>query len=98
MFAILDLLNTVVNIYLFVLFASAILSWLVAFGVVNRYDRAVVTIGDVFYRLTNPILAPIRRILPPLGGMDFSPLVAMLLLNFLRNFVLEMFGRLAMHY
>lgn len=85
------LIDTVIEIYVWILIASAILSWLVAFGVVNTYNRFVNTIGEVLYRLTEPALRPIRSFLPNLGGIDLSPLVLILLLFFLRNLLYEYF-------
>lgn len=82
LFSILDLL---INIYIWILIGSAVLSWLVAFNVVNTSNRIVYMIGDFLYRATEPALAPIRRILPNLGGIDISPMILILLLIFLRN-------------
>jgi len=83
------LINTVVNLYIWVLIASAVLSWLVAFNVLNTSNRFVYAAGDVLYRVTEPALRPIRRILPNLGGIDVSPVVLILLLIFLRNLLFE---------
>lgn len=85
------LIDTVIEIYVWILIASAILSWLVAFGVVNTYNRFINTVGEVLYRLTEPALRPIRSFLPNLGGIDLSPLVLILLLFFLRNLLYEYF-------
>jgi YggT family protein len=85
------LIDTVIEIYVWILIASAILSWLVAFGVVNTYNRFVNTIGEVLYRLTEPALRPIRSFLPNFGGIDLSPMVLILLLFFLRNLLYEYF-------
>jgi len=68
--------------------ASAILSWLVAFNVVNTNNRVVLMIGDTLYRVTEPVLRPIRNILPNLGGIDISPVILILLLLFVRDVVL----------
>jgi YggT family protein len=68
--------------------ASAILSWLVAFNVVNMNNRFVLSIADMLYRLTEPALRPIRNILPNLGGIDISPVILILLLLFIRDVVL----------
>ena len=68
--------------------ASAILSWLIAFGVVNTNNRFVYTIADVLYRVTEPAIAPIRRFMPDLGGIDISPVILILLLIFLQSVVL----------
>ncbi|MEX0696019.1 MAG: YggT family protein [Dongiaceae bacterium] len=83
------LINTVVNVYIWVLIAAAVLSWLVAFNVLNTSNRFVYAAGDVLYRVTEPALRPLRRILPNLGGIDVSPVVLILLLIFLRNLLFE---------
>ncbi|MGM0559873.1 MAG: YggT family protein [Pseudomonadota bacterium] len=85
MHALFSILDLVINIYIWILIASAVLSWLVAFNVVNTSNRIVYMIGDFLYRATEPALAPIRRILPNLGGIDISPMILILLLIFLRN-------------
>ena len=82
------LIDTVVTIYIWMLIGQAVLSWLLAFGVVNRYNRAVSLIGDLLYRATEPALRPIRNFLPNLGGIDISPVVLILLLMFLERFIL----------
>ncbi len=89
MYAFLNLLSTVISIYVWLLIAQAVLSWLVAFGIVNRYNRVVATIGDFLWRVTEPLLRPIRRVLPDLGGIDISPVILILLLWFLRNLMFE---------
>ena len=78
----------VIDLYIWVVIASAILSWLVAFNVVNTNNRVVLVIGDTLYRLTEPALRPIRSILPNLGGIDISPVIVILLLLFIRDVVL----------
>ena len=94
--SILWLFDTVVTLYVYVLIASAILSWLVAFNVVNERNPIVAQIGDFLYRVTEPVLRPIRRILPNLGGIDISPIILILGLFFLRNLVFELFGAIAL--
>ena len=74
------LIDTVITLYIWCLIISAILSWLIAFNVVNTQNRIVYMIGDFLYRVTEPALAPIRRFLPNLGGIDISPIVLILLL------------------
>jgi len=69
-----------INIYIWLLIASAILSWLIAFNVVNRSNQVVHVIGDFLYRITEPALRPIRRFMPDLGGIDISPVILILLL------------------
>ncbi len=78
----------VIDLYVWVVIASAILSWLVAFNVVNTNNRVVLMIADTLYRLTEPALRPIRNILPNLGGIDISPVILILLLLFVRDVVL----------
>jgi YggT family protein len=92
MYAFLNLVSTVISIYIWLLIAQAVLSWLVAFGIVNRYNRVVATIGDFLWRVTEPLLRPIRRVLPDLGGIDISPVILILLLWFLRNLLFEYFA------
>jgi YggT family protein len=89
MYALLWLISTVIQLYIYVLVASAILSWLIAFNVVNTRNQAVAMIADVLYRLTEPALAPIRRVLPNFGGLDISPVVVILLLVFVQKLLFE---------
>ena len=89
MLALIHLVNTVITIYIWVLIIQAVLSWLVAFGVVNTRNRAVAMLGDVLWRLTEPALRPIRSFLPDLGGLDISPVILILLLYFLRDLMFE---------
>ena len=83
--ALLWLIDTVIGIYIWLLIAQAVLSWLVAFGIVNRHNRFIGTVEDFLWRITEPVLRPIRRILPNLGGIDISPMILILLLVFLRR-------------
>jgi len=78
----------VIDLYIWVIIAGAILSWLVAFNVVNTSNRVVYTIADMLYRVTEPALRPIRSILPNLGGIDISPVILILVLLFIRDVVL----------
>ncbi|CAA2107409.1 hypothetical protein MBUL_04146 [Methylobacterium bullatum] len=89
MYALLWLFDTVVQLFIYVLIASAVLSWLVAFNVVNVRNPIVSQIGEVLYRLTEPVLRPIRSILPNLGGIDLSPIVLVLLLLFISRLLHE---------
>ncbi|HEV2606079.1 MAG TPA: YggT family protein [Microvirga sp.] len=93
--SILWLFDTVITLYVYILIASAILSWLVAFNVVNERNPIVAQIGEFLYRITEPALRPIRRILPNLGGIDIAPIILILGLFFIRNLVFEMFGAMA---
>ena len=78
----------VIQLYIWVIIASAILSWLIAFNVVNTSNRFVYSVADMLYRVTEPALRPIRSILPDLGGIDISPVILILFLLFIINVVL----------
>ncbi|HXG78439.1 MAG TPA: YggT family protein [Methyloceanibacter sp.] len=78
----------VIDLYIWVVIAGAILSWLIAFNVVNTQNRFVYTVADMLYRVTEPALRPIRRIIPNLGGIDISPVILILMLLFIRDVVL----------
>ncbi len=78
----------VIDLYVWVVIASAILSWLIAFNVVNTNNRFVYQVADMLYRVTEPALRPIRSILPNLGGIDISPVILILFLLFIRDVVL----------
>ena len=88
----LRVLSIGIQIYIYLLIAMAILSWLVAFDVLNPRSPVVRTVGNFLWRITEPALRPIRRILPNLGGIDISPVILILLLIFLQ----EMIGELAL--
>jgi len=90
--SILIFISTLITLYIWILIAGAILSWLIAFNVVNMQNRIVYTISDLVHRLTEPALAPIRRFLPNLGGIDISPIILILLLILARNLLFEFFG------
>lgn len=83
------LIDKVIDIYTWIVIAGAIMSWLVAFGVVNISNKFIRMVVDVLYRLTEPALRPIRRILPNLGGVDISPVILLLGLFFVRSLLWE---------
>jgi YggT family protein len=89
MHALLWLIDEVLWIYILLLIAQGVLSWLLAFGVINRYNRGVSVIGDFLYRITEPALRPIRAILPNFSGIDISPIVLILILYFVRVLIDE---------
>ena len=89
MLALANLINAVVNIFIFVLIIQVVMSWLIAFNVVNTRNRFVYMIADVAYKFTEPVLRPIRRILPNFGGLDVSPVVLILLLGFIQRLLAE---------
>jgi YggT family protein len=78
------LLDTALSLYVWALIISAVLSMLLAFNVLDSRNRFVWTVADFFYRVTEPVLRPIRRRLPNLGGVDLSPLVVIVVLQALR--------------
>ncbi|MCI0734922.1 MAG: YggT family protein [Beijerinckiaceae bacterium] len=87
--AILDVLLVVLNLYVYVIIAAAILSWLVAFNVVNRYNEVVRSIWNLVTALTEPLLRPIRGIVPNFGGIDISPIILLLLIFFLERIITQ---------
>jgi len=91
MYSLLSLISTVIQIYIWILIASAVLSWLIAFNVVNTRNQVVAMIAETLWRLTDPALKPIRQFLPNLGGLDLSPVILILLLIFLRRLLFEIF-------
>jgi len=92
MYALMDLIHTVIWLYVWVLIGAAVMSWLVAFNIVNTYNRVVASLGELFYRLTEPVLRPIRSVLPSLGGIDISPVIAILVLHFINRLIYEYIG------
>ena len=85
------LFDSVVTLIIWAVILSAILSWLVGFNIINVRNRLVYITVDSLQRITEPLLLPIRRLLPNLGGIDLSPIVLILLLIFFRNLVFEYF-------
>ena len=88
--SILILFDNIINLYIWVLIIHVVISWLVAFNILNTGNRFVYSILDVSYRLTNPPLDYIRKFIPNLGSIDISPVILILGLMFLRNLVFEM--------
>jgi len=86
------LIHTLITLYIWILIANAVLSWLIAFNVVNVHNNVVRAIGEALYRLTEPALRPIRSILPSLGGLDISPVILIILLMFVDQFLFWAFG------
>ena len=86
------LLDNIITIYLWIIIINAVLSWLVAFNILNTQNRFVFSILDVTYKMTDPALNKIRRFLPTFGSIDLSPVVLILFLMFIRNLVFEIFA------
>jgi len=89
MYAIFWLLDTVIGFYIALVIAQIVLSWLVSFNVVNTRNRFVYIVGDFLYRVTEPALRPIRRLLPSFGGIDLSAVVLLLGLYFVRMLLIR---------
>jgi YggT family protein len=82
LYALVWLIDSVIWIFIYLLLAHVILGWLVYFNVVNTRNPFVNTVGRFLYQITQPVLRPIQRVIPPFGGMDISPIVLILLLGF----------------
>jgi YggT family protein len=87
--ALLDVILLVLQIYVWLLIAAAILSWLIAFNVVNTRNQLVSTVGEFLFRITEPVLKPIRNILPNLGGIDISPVILILIIFFVQSVIVR---------
>jgi YggT family protein len=85
--AVLDIVLIVLDLYVWLLIASAILSWLIAFNVVNTRNQFVAAVAEFLYRITEPVLAPIRNMLPSLGGLDISPIILILIIMFIQRVI-----------
>ena len=85
MLAIANLISTIIGLYMWAVIISIVLTWLVQFNVINTSNRLVYQIGDFLYRITDPVLRPIRQVVPSIGGIDLSPLIVILILGFLQQ-------------
>ena len=86
------LLDSIITIYLWIIIINAILSWLVAFNILNTQNRFVFSVLDATYKMTDPDLNKIRNFIPTFGSIDISPVILILLLMFLRNIIFEIFA------
>ena len=87
---VLQLLLSVIGIYVWIIVINVSLSWLVAFNVINTSNRFVYMAGDFIHRITEPALRPIRNLLPDMGGFDLSPVALILLLMFVENVLMRL--------
>ena len=85
--AILDIFLFVLDMYVWLLIASAIISWLIAFNVVNTRNQFVAMVMDFLYRITEPVLRPIRNRMPDLGGLDISPIILILIIMLIQRVI-----------
>jgi YggT family protein len=83
----LDIILVVLSFYIYVIVISAILSWLVAFNIINTHNRFVQMLGDFLHRVTEPLLVRIRRFVPMMGGFDVAPFILILIIMFLQSFL-----------
>ena len=88
MYAIFQLLDSLISLYLWFLFIFVILSWLINFSIVNTQNRFIFLLMDFLYKITEPALRPIRRFVPNFGGIDISPIILVLGLIFVRNLIM----------
>ena len=86
------LISQIIEIFIWLLIAQAILSWLIAFNIVNTTSNLINLIGNFLYKVTEPLLRPIRRVLPDFGGVDVLPVILIILLIFFRNLLFEYSG------
>lgn len=86
-----ELIAAILDLYWWVLIFWVVLSWLAAFGVINRFNPAVVKISEVLHKLTDPALRRIRRYMPDLGGIDISPIILLLALSFTKKVLFTYF-------
>jgi YggT family protein len=92
----LGFISTLLTLYVYILIAAAVLSWLIAFNVVNTRNQGVSMIGDFLYRVTEPVLRPIRRVMPDLGGIDISPVIVILVIFFIQSVILPNLAKVLM--
>ena len=88
------LVDTLITLYIWILIAAAVLSWLIAFNVVNTRNPIVANVGEFLYRVTEPVLRPIRNIMPNLGGIDISPVILIIGLLFLKQLIFWLYIQL----
>jgi len=86
------LISQIVDFYIWVIIASVIMSWLIGFNVVNIRNRFVYNLSHILNRLTEPAYQKVRQLIPPIGGLDLSPIVIIFALTFLRNLMWETLG------
>jgi YggT family protein len=88
MIELLQFISYLLTLYVYILIAAAVLSWLIVFNVVNTRNPIVDSIGRFLYAVTEPVLRPIRNMLPNLGGIDISPIIVILIIFFIQSVVL----------
>jgi YggT family protein len=94
MIELLGFISSLIQLYIYVIIAGAVMSWLIAFNVVNLYNPLVRSIWQALNAVTEPLLRPIRRMLPDLGGVDISPVILILACWFVQQVVLVNIAKL----
>ena len=85
----LQILGILLNILWWIIIVQAVMSWLIAFNVINTRNQFVSTVWDALYRVTEPVLRPIRERLPNLGGLDISPIILLLIIYFIQSVIVR---------
>ena len=93
MLELLGFISSLITLYIYIIIASAVMSWLIAFNVINPYNQFVRSIWQGLNALTEPVLRPIRRWMPDLGGIDISPMVLIIVLWFVQGVLLPVLAR-----
>jgi YggT family protein len=88
MLELLAFISYLLTLYVYILIAAAVMSWLIAFNVVNPRNRFVAMLAEFLYRVTEPVLRPIRNLLPNLGGIDISPIIVILIIIFIQSVII----------
>ena len=86
-------ISLLLTLYIYVLVAAAVMSWLVAFNVVNPRNQFVAMVGEFLFRVTEPVLRPIRNVLPNLGGLDISPIIVIVIIWFIQLVIIPVLVR-----
>ncbi len=94
MIELLSFISYLLQLYVYVLIASAVLSWLIAFNVVNTRNQFVAAVAEFLYKITEPVLRPIRNMMPNLGGLDISPIIIILIIIFIQSVVIPNIAKL----
>jgi YggT family protein len=87
-------ISLLLTLYIYILVAAAVMSWLIAFNVVNPRNQFVAMVGEFLYRITEPVLRPIRKLLPNMGGIDISPLIVIVIIWFIQLVILPVLLRM----
>ena len=88
LFGLLQFIEVVLGVVIFIMIAQIIVSWLLAFNILNMSNQFVAMVANALYQITDPLLRPIRRLLPNFGGLDISPIVLFLAIYFIRLVIL----------